>query len=86
MKNKELLEKTNKLKPVLRIGKNGITENVINDINTYLKKRRLIKVKLLKSFTGDRKKTAKEIADKTNSEIIQQVGFVVSLYKSEDVR
>ncbi len=85
MKNKELLEKTNLLKPVLRIGKNGLTENVIKELKNQLKKKKLIKVKLLKSFIEgkDKKKIAKEIANKTNSTIIQQIGFVVVMYKEK---
>ncbi len=85
MKNKELLEKTNLLKPVLRIGKNGLTENVIKELKNQLKKKKLIKVKLLKSFIEgkDKKKIAKEIANKTNSKLIQQIGFVVVLYKEK---
>lgn len=85
MKNKELLEKTNPLKPVLRIGKNGLTENVIKELKNQLKKKKLIKVKLLKSFIEgkDKKKIAKEIANKTNSKLIQQIGFVVVLYKEK---
>ena len=82
-KHKEMLEKVNRLKPVLNIGKNGITENALKDLKNYLKKRKLIKVKLLRSFIEgkDRKKMAKEIAEKTDSEIIKQIGFVVVLYK-----
>ncbi|TKJ17867.1 RNA-binding protein [Candidatus Woesearchaeota archaeon B3_Woes] len=85
MKNKELLEKTNMLKPVLRIGKNGLTESVIKELKNHLKKKKLIKVKLLKSFiqNKDRKKIAAELVAKTNSEIIQQVGFVVVLHKEK---
>lgn len=83
MKNKELLEKTNLLKPVLRIGKNGLTENVIKELKNQLKKKKLIKVKLLKSFIEgkDKKKIVAEIAAQTNSKLIQQIGFVVVLYK-----
>ncbi len=85
MKNKELLEKTNLLKPVLRIGKKGLTESVIKELKNHLKKKKLIKVKLLKSFIQDknRKKIAAELATQTNSEIVQQIGFVIALYKEK---
>ena len=50
-------------------------------IKKALEKRKLIKVKMLKSFIKDknRKEIAGMIADKTNSRVIQQVGFVVVL-------
>jgi RNA-binding protein len=70
-----------RIEPVIRIGKNGITENIIKDIKIHIKKRKLIKVKLLKSFIGEKNKKdiANELADKTDSKIIQQIGFVVVL-------
>ena len=81
--NKELLKKAKLLEPIIKIGKNGLTDNIIEDIKNHLKKRKLIKVKLLRTFIGekDKKQIAQEIADKTDSTIIQQIGFVVVLNK-----
>jgi RNA-binding protein len=80
---KQLLEQARLLEPILRIGKNGITESVIAEIKKQLKNRKLIKIKLIKSIMEGpgKKKTAKEIADATDSELIQQVGFVIVLHK-----
>ena len=79
----ELVEKAKLLEPILRIGKSGLTEGVIKEIKVQLKQNKLIKIKLLKGalVEKDRKTLAKEIAEKTNSELIHQVGFVVVLYK-----
>ena len=83
--NKKVLEEARSLEPIVRIGKNGLTENLIKELKIHLKKRKLIKVKLLKSFIGEknRKDLAKEIADKTDSKVIQQIGFVVVLKKQD---
>lgn len=80
---KELLEKAKQLEPVLRIGKSGLTEGVVAELKKQLKKKKLIKVKFLKSalVEKNRKELAKEVADKTGAELIHQVGFVVVLYK-----
>lgn len=79
----ELVEKAKKLEPVLRIGKNGLTSGVVEEIKKQLKKKKLIKVKFLKAALEEknRKEFAKEIAEKTDGELIHQVGFVVVLYK-----
>ena len=71
------------MEPVLRIGKSGLTEGVIEEIKKQLKKKKLIKIKFLKSVLedNDKKKFAKEIASKTDSELVQQVGFVIVLNK-----
>lgn len=84
MKKKiELRRKAMLLEPILRIGKNGLTESTVNEIKKLLNQRKLIKIKLLKSFVKDnnKKTLAREIAEKTNAELIQQVGFVVVLNK-----
>ncbi|MBW2977635.1 YhbY family RNA-binding protein [Candidatus Woesearchaeota archaeon] len=79
----QLVEKAKQLEPILRIGKSGITEGVINEIKIQLKQNKLIKIKLLRPALAnkDRKELAKEIAQKTDSELIHQVGFVIVLYK-----
>ena len=79
----QLVKEAKLLEPVLRIGKSGLTEGAINEIKKQLKKKKLIKIKLLKpALAGkNRKEFAKEIAEKTDSELIQQVGFVAVLSK-----
>ena len=81
--NKKLKEKAKALEPVIRIGKNGLTESTIKEIKKQLNKKKLIKIKLLRAFISDKnkKEVAKEIAQKTNSHLIDLVGFVIVLYK-----
>ena len=83
LSNNKLKEKAKTLEPVIRIGKNGLTESTIKEIKKQLNKKKLIKVKFLRAFINNRnkKEAAKEIAQKTNSQLINLVGFVVVLYK-----
>ena len=80
---KKLRDTARKLEPVIWIGKNGITPSVVEETRKQLKKKGLIKVKFLKSAieNRDRKELAKEIAEKTNSMLIDKVGFVAVLYR-----
>jgi len=80
---KKLKSKAMLLEPVVRIGKAGITNNVVKEIKKQLEKKKLIKIKLLKSFVkGKNKKlVAMELAEKTDSIIVNKVGFTVVLYK-----
>jgi len=82
-KMKKIRSEARKIEPIMRIGKNGITENVVNEIVKLLKKRGYIKIKFLHSFIGmeDRKEAGKELAEKSNSDIVEQVGGVVVLMK-----
>ncbi len=67
------------LKPVLRIGKNGVTENIINDIKILVKKKKIVKIKVLRSALNS--ETMKDIADKiveeANLKIVQLRGHSV---------
>jgi RNA-binding protein len=83
---KELSRKTNTLEPSIIIGKGGITENTVKAIKEHLKNKRLIKVKILGSFIKDKdkKNVFSELAEKTDSEIVQKVGFVVTLHTKEE--
>lgn len=80
---KNLRNTARKLEPVMWVGKSGLTQSVIEETKKQLRKRGLVKVKLLKSAleTGNRKELSKELAEKTDSVLVDQVGFVAVLYK-----
>jgi len=80
---KNLKEKSKLLEPIVRIGKNGLTDNMIKEIKKNLVKKKLIKVKFLKGALQDKNKKefAMEVAEKTGAKLIDAVGFVVVLYK-----
>jgi RNA-binding protein len=71
------------LEPLVRIGKNGLTDAVVLHIKRMIAKQGLVKVKFLKAFldSNDRRDAAQELAKRTGSELVDQVGFVVVLYK-----
>ena len=81
---KDLISKSKTLEPIMRIGKSGLTDSVIIEIKKQVHRRKLIKIKFLRAAIEDKKKKdfAKEIAERTNSELIHQVGFVIVLYRS----
>ncbi len=83
MNKAALREQSKILQPVVRIGKNGLTPNILEEILRQLKKKKLIKVKLLKAFVDTHKRddAAKEIAASCAAETVQLVGNVMVLYK-----
>ncbi len=69
----------------INVGKKGITEGLINEINTVLEKRGIVKVRMLKNFRTigelegkDKKQLAKEIAEKVNGKLVDFRGFVLT--------
>ncbi len=85
MSKNKLKEKAKQLEPVIRIGKNGLTDSLVNEIKRQLENKKLVKIKLLRPFIQDKDKkmAAKEIAEKTGSVLIDSVGFVVVLHKRD---
>ncbi|MBN1386491.1 YhbY family RNA-binding protein [Candidatus Woesearchaeota archaeon] len=83
---KELKSKGQTLKPIVRIGKNGLTDMQVIEIKKHLQKRKLVKIKMLKALiedkgTGIKDMMADEICAKTGAQLVQRVGFTVLIYK-----
>ena len=79
-KHKELKADSKSLTPAVQIGKAGVNESIITEVKRQLQQKKMIKVKLLRSAIEDKdkKKIAKDLAKKTNSEIIDLIGFTIT--------
>lgn len=63
------------------IGKEGITNNVLNSINESFNTRELVKITLLENSGLESKKVISELADRLGAESVQYIGRKVVLYK-----
>ncbi|KKG11467.1 YhbY family RNA-binding protein [Methanosarcina sp. 2.H.A.1B.4] len=79
----QLKSDASKISPILNIGKNGVTETLIEELNNKLKVNRLVKVRVLKSAEEgkDLKTIAAEITAATRSTLIDVRGRTVVLYR-----
>jgi RNA-binding protein len=68
------------LKPVVMIGRNGVSEQLISSIDTALADHELIKVKFL-DFKEEKKEMAEEIAALTKSGVAGIIGNIVIIYR-----
>jgi len=68
------------LRPLVQLGKDGITEGVLQQIFDNLLAHELIKVKLPKITGPARKEMATELAGQAEAELVQVVGRSVLLY------
>jgi RNA-binding protein len=69
------------LNPVVMIGGQGLTENVVEETNRALSDHELIKVKIAGEDREARVAVIAEIADVTGAEVVQTIGKIVLLYK-----
>ena len=79
----QLKSEANQISPILNIGKNGVTDTLIEELSKQIKANRLVKVRVLKSAEEgkDVKAIAEEIADATRSTLIEVRGRTVVLYR-----
>ncbi len=68
-----------KMKPVVQVGKSGVTEAVLEAVGAALLDHELIKVRLHEP--EDKKGLAKELAEGAEAELCGLVGHTVILYR-----
>lgn len=74
----------NSIKPILQIGKNGVTDTVISQADDALKAREIIKINILNNSLLDIKETSNEIAEKLDAELVQAIGNKCILYRESE--
>lgn len=72
----------NKLEPILMIGKNGITENLLKQLDDALNARELVKGRVLPHQDFDIKQIAGELAQNTRADIVQIIGHNILFYRA----
>ncbi len=75
-------------KPTVNIGKKGPTDLLVNEISKRLDKRKVVKVKILKTALIDQEveKIAWKVAEETGSKIVQLRGHTFTLYRSKKAK
>lgn len=72
----------NSVTAILQIGKNGINDNLIKQVDDALEARELIKVSVLETAPEEKRILAEELASSTNSILVQIVGNKITLYRA----
>ena len=81
IQKRTLRQAAHHLDPIVWVGKNGITENIIKEITYALDHHELIKIKILQIEKKERGINIKKICMDTNAELISNIGNVLTLYK-----
>ena len=67
--------------PIFQIGKGGINENMIKQIDDTLENRELIKAHVLQNNFDDKKELAETLSEATRSELVQVIGSMIVIYR-----
>jgi RNA-binding protein len=76
---KELKGQGNELKATIRIGKDGVTDGLVQEVVSQIKANKVVKVKVLASTAEFKKQMAEELAEKANVELVEIRGNTVLL-------
>ncbi|WP_117169161.1 ribosome assembly RNA-binding protein YhbY [Paraliobacillus sediminis] len=78
---RSLRAKANPLRAIFQVGKTGVNENMIVQVNEALEKRELIKVSILQNCSEDKDVVADQLVQGTEAELVQVIGNNIVLYK-----
>lgn len=79
---KKLRSLAHHLQPVVRIGRQGISETLLREIRLALDSHELIKVKFVE-FKEEKGDLIREVAEKTESQLAGLVGHIAILYRQQ---
>ncbi len=71
----------NTLKPITQIGKDGVTEGFLDQLDGMLDAREIVKVTILETAGLDAKETANAICKVLRAEFVQAIGFKFTIYR-----
>lgn len=84
-KQRSFLKKiAHSLEPVVYLGKAGLTENVIKEMDDYLNAHEIMKVKLQEGCLYDAKEAANASAKVLGAEFVQAIGRKFTLYRPSE--
>jgi len=72
------------LKPILRVGKSGVTKPLVKQTATALETHELIKMKLLQSCPDTPRQVAVALTEQVPCQLAQSIGKTLLLYKKRD--
>ena len=72
-----------KIKPVCQIGKDGLSDNLMETVLTYLKKHELMKISILQNSLVEAE-DCMEFFGSEGIEFVQSIGRQIVLYKESD--
>lgn len=71
----------NTLQPIFQIGKNGVSENTVKQLDDALEARELIKITILETAGENAKTLAQDVATRLDAEVIQVIGSKFVIYR-----
>ncbi len=68
-------------KPIVTIGRNGLTDAVLAELEQALTHHELVKIKVNIGDRDARNGTVQELCERTHAELVQRIGHVATLFR-----
>jgi len=78
---KSLKNLAHHLKPIVTVGQNGITKNVMNEIEIALNYHELVKIKIAAGDRDDRAEIIELLCKQTKADKVQNIGKTLTLFR-----
>ena len=79
-----LKKEAHNLEPIVRIGKEGLSDNIVQSLLDAINSRELIKVKVLQNLDADKDETrelGEELSKKSGAELVGVIGKILIFFK-----
>lgn len=76
-----LRKEAHTLEPIFQIGKDGVTDALVDGLDKALEKREILKVHILETALLDTKETCNSLAERLGAEPVQAIGNKFILYR-----
>lgn len=67
--------------PIVQIGKGGVTDAVVRQVDEALEARELIKARILQNCTDSIEEIEHQLATATGADVVQSIGSTLILYR-----
>ena len=85
MNSKQLRAIGHKLKPVVTVGSNGLSESVVAEIDAVLERHELVKIKLPAGDRTRKRAIIEELCERTGASVVQSVGNIILVLRRTPV-
>lgn len=83
---KTLRSMAHALKPVVRLGQNGLTDAVLQELEIALDHHELVKVKLAGSDREDRSNQLETLSNRSRATVVQSIGHTATLFRRNELK
>ena len=80
-----LKKKAHNLEPIVRIGKDGLNQNIIQSILDAIASRELIKVKILQNCEEEKTIIYSKLMDIKDFEVVGMIGRTIIIFKENNI-